>query len=73
MLVDLAGLLGHGGPEFADLLSNTDLADADYEEARLLGARGFPTLILYNQGDRIPVSTGYSRADKILRTIGVMG
>lgn len=73
VLVDLAGQLGHGGQEFADLLAKKDLADDDYEELRLLGALGFPTLVLYNQGDRIPVSTGYTRADQVLRTIRVMG
>ena len=73
VLVELARQLGHGGQEFADLLGRADLADADYEEADLLGARGYPTLILSNQGDRIPVAAGYTRADQVLRTIGVMG
>ena len=72
VLAELASQLGQGGQDFAELLARTDLADDDYAEARRLGAHGFPTLILSNQGDRVPVSSGYSKADQILRTISVM-
>jgi putative protein-disulfide isomerase len=57
---------------FATLLAEESLAHADYAEARALGATGFPLLLLDTGTDRIPVSTGFTRADRILRTIDVM-
>ena len=72
VLIDLAESMGFGSEEFAKLATQPDLADEDYAEARALGANGFPTLILDTGTTRTPVSTGYSKADRIIRSIEVM-
>lgn len=57
---------------FASLLATETIAQADFAEARALGATGFPLLLLDTGEDRIPVSSGFNRADRILRTIEIV-
>lgn len=48
------------------------LTRADFDEGRELGARGFPTLLLDTGAERIIVAAGYTRADDVIRRIGVL-
>jgi putative protein-disulfide isomerase len=73
VLVDVASAFECDTEGFESLLAQEDLANADFAEARALGAAGFPLLLLDTGKDRIPVSVGFNRADRILRTIEVLG
>lgn len=72
VLWDLAKPFECDGVRFASLLAQEDLAQPDFDEARALGATGYPLLLLDTGTDRIPVSTGFTRADRILRTIDIL-
>lgn len=47
------------------------LVDADFAEARQLGAAGFPTLVFDTGTERVTVAAGYVQAQQVMRTINV--
>lgn len=68
----IADRCGLDGDRMLAALGDDDHAAAtrnDFEEARLLGARGFPYLLLDTGRERIPVATGYARAGAVLRSL----
>lgn len=71
-LAQIATGSGLDADELARALNSSHLArqtEADFSEARSLGAKGFPKLILDAGGERIPVATGYVSAGHMLRSI----
>jgi putative protein-disulfide isomerase len=46
-----------------------DLVYADFELTKQLGVAGFPTLILRSENKYYRLTSGYAKADKIIRII----
>jgi len=72
VLADLSAGFGIDRDAFLELLADGDSALVDFQEARALGATGFPLLVLDTGSEQIPVSVGFNRAEGILRTIRVL-
>lgn len=71
-LADDAGVDGSALRARLDQLDLIAATRADFAETTTLGVQGFPTLLLDNGDERITVSIGYGRADRILRSIEVL-
>lgn len=61
--------------EFMSTMRSRDLeerTDADFTEARELGAAGFPTLLLRDGQSVVPLTRGFKRAQDVVRTYRIL-